>query len=501
MDTGPKRFFEFDSFRVDVAERELRRAGEPVALTPKVFDMLLVLLEHKGRTVEKSQLIEQVWGNVYVEDGSLNRSISTLRKALGDDPTGQRFIKTLPKRGYRFTDEVKEVVEGSVSRAEKPGQDPNTGVDHTIPQPAAQSPEIRRRVIFGATLIISISALAAILAWTMRPDPRTEVDLSGLTQNERRQLEKRGSADIEAYRDYVKGRALWNQRSAEGLHESILLLERAVAGDPNFALAHAALADAYAFDVAKRNDAKARAQEAIRLDPTLGEPYATIGFVQMFWEWDLVGAGESFRKAVDLSPDYATAHQWYGIDLVITRHGGAGLAEMKRAQELEPDSLAVSADLCQLYYFLRKYDDAIMQCRKTLETDASFLNAHFYLYDAYTAAEMYDDAVSEFFRTEGLKSDFAIPKDDADKLRQAYSEGGIRKFWRARIEYLEKNPHFYKLAQYHARLAENEEALELLSKSIASRDFDCVYLLADPVFQHLSKNERFIELARSINTP
>ena len=79
MDTGPKRFFQFDLFRVDVTERELRRGGELIPLTPKVFDMLLVLLEHKGRTVEKSELIQKVWGNVYVEDGSLNRSISTLR--------------------------------------------------------------------------------------------------------------------------------------------------------------------------------------------------------------------------------------------------------------------------------------------------------------------------------------------------------------------------------------------------------------------------------------
>ena len=113
MDTGPKRFFEFDRFRVDVAERELRRDGMRVPLTPKVFDMLLVLLEHRGRTVEKDQLIREVWGTVYVEDGSLNRSVSTLRKALGDDPSEQRFIKTVPKRGYRFTDKVTEAVENN----------------------------------------------------------------------------------------------------------------------------------------------------------------------------------------------------------------------------------------------------------------------------------------------------------------------------------------------------------------------------------------------------
>jgi len=289
---------------------------------------------------------------------------------------------------------------------------------------------------------------------------------------------------------------LWDQRSAEALHESITHLEHAVARDPNFALAHAALADAYAFDTTKREFAKAEAEQAIRLDPTLGEPYASIGFVQMFWEWDLADAGNSFRKAIELSPDYATAHQWYAINLVVSRHGGAALAEMKRAQELEPNSLAISADLCQTYYFLRKYEDAIAQCRKTLQADPSFLNAHVYLYDAYTAAEMYDEAVSEFFQIEGLKSDFTLPKDAADSLRQAYASGGIRGFWRAQIAYFNKNPHFYRLAQYHARLGEKDRAIEFLGKSAIARDFDYVFVLTDPVFKDLGQEESFVALAR-----
>jgi len=493
MDTGPKRFFQFDLFRVDVTERELRRGGELIPLTPKVFDMLLVLLERKGRTVEKSELIQEVWGSVYVEDGSLNRSISTLRKALGDDPSEQRFIKTLPKRGYKFTDDVTEVVENVTAYGKESLRD---GATIAVAEPPSETRSPSRSRIVLVLGLISIFTVVVLLAWTMRHDPRLDVDLSGLTQNERRQLEKRRPADLEAYQAYVKGRVLWNQRSAEALHESIIHLEQAVARDPNFALAHAALADAYAFDTTKREFAKAEAEQAIRLDQTLGEPYASIGFVQMFWEWDLADAGNSFRKAIELSPDYATAHQWYAINLVVSRHGGAALAEMKRAQELEPNSLAISADLCQTYYFLRKYEDAIAQCRKTLQADPSFLNAHVYLYDAYTAAEMYDEAVSEFFQIEDLKSDFTLPKDAADSLRQAYASGGIRRFWRAQIAYFNKNPHFYRLAQYHARLGEKDRAIEFLGKSAIARDFDYVFVLTDPVFKDLGQEESFVALAR-----
>ena len=264
MDTGPKRFFEFDRFRVDVAERELRRDGMRVPLTPKVFDMLLVLLEHRGRTVEKDQLIREVWGTVYVEDGSLNRSVSTLRKALGDDPSEQRFIKTVPKRGYRFTDKVTEAVENVSAFCEKTLLERQTVAAAVEPPPETRS-QGRSRVVL-ALGIISIFAVVIVLAWTMRHDPRLDVDLSGLTQNERRQLEKRRSADLEAYQAYVKGRVLWDQRSAEALHESIIQLEHAVARDPDFALAHAALADAYAFDNTKREFANAEAEEAVRLD-------------------------------------------------------------------------------------------------------------------------------------------------------------------------------------------------------------------------------------------
>lgn len=157
----------------------------------------------------------------------------------------------------------------------------------------------------------------------------------------------------------------------------------------------------------KMEEAERHAQEAIKLDPNLGEPHATIGFVRMFWEWKLPEAKESLRKAVELSPDYATAHQWYSISLIITNVGGASLAEMKRAAELEPKSLAINADLCQVLYFLRKYDDALAQCNKTLEMDANFLNAHIYLYEIYTAKEMYNEAVEKFFKIEQLKSDFS----------------------------------------------------------------------------------------------
>lgn len=478
MDKLPRRFFEFDSFRVDVTERQLWRDGKLVFLTPKVFDILLVLLENKGQTIEKDALIHRIWADTFVEEGSLNRNISTLRKALGDDSHEQKFIKTLPKRGYQFTAKVEEIIEDE------------SLIEHKSLPIQTSSPRIYTKIIF-AIICFSILTFGLILAFS--ESQKNKIDLSGLTENERRQLAKYGSANLEAYENYVKGRTLWHQRSAEGLHRSILYLESAVKNDANFAFAHAALADAYAFDTSKWKEAEYHAQEAIKLNPKLGEPHATIGFVRMFWDWKLSEAGDSLRKAVELSPDYATAHQWYAINLVVNNSGGAALAEMKRAVELEPKSLAINADFCQVLYFLRKYDEALAQCQKTLEMDANFLNAHLYLYEIYTTKEMYDEAVAEFFKIEQLKSDYAT-FTNREKLQEAYTKGGIRAFWRAKIEFLEQYPKGYDLARYYARLGEKEKAANWLKKSCEAPFFDCIFFRIDPVFQDLDKEPQLDEL-------
>lgn len=491
----PRRLFEFESFRVDVSERQLRRDGIPVSLTPKVFDMLLVLLENRGETVEKERLIREVWADTYVEEGSLNRSISTLRKALGDDAYEQRLIKTLPKRGYRFTENVREFSEDPLlSSIETATVQPT--MSGAVLAPFGSRVLTRGRLIGG--VIVAAALCFAAVTWNVGGNQKASESIQRLTGHEQRQLIRSGGANSHALEDFVEGRRLWRERSAEGLHQSILHLERAVRKDEDFALAHAALADAYAFDTKMWSVAKDRAQLAIKLDPTIGEPYATIGFVEMFWEWKLDDASRSLRKAVELSPEYATAHQWYAISLAAGRLGGSALSEMKRAEELEPDSLSISADLCQVYYFLQKHDDAIEQCNKTLAADPRFLNAHLYLYDIYSAKGMHQEAVAKFFEIERLKSDFATPHEDLLKLQHAFADSGIEGFWKARIAYLETRPHYYALAKYWARLGKKDNAIAALERSKAVRDLDFIYFKTDPSFYLLHGDPRFIELGRSL---
>jgi DNA-binding winged helix-turn-helix (wHTH) protein len=101
MNTAAKHFFEFGAFRLDATERLLLHEGETVSLTPKAFDMLVTLVENSGHLVEKSELMRKLWPNSFVEEGSLAQNVSLLRKALGENES-QKFIETVPRRGYRF---------------------------------------------------------------------------------------------------------------------------------------------------------------------------------------------------------------------------------------------------------------------------------------------------------------------------------------------------------------------------------------------------------------
>ena len=107
-----KRFYEFGPFCINSVQRVLLREGEVVTVTPKQFDLLLLLVENHGRIVEKERLMEEIWPDIAVEEGNLTTNIYMLRKVLGEDTNGQQFIQTLPRRGYRFVGEVREVVAG-----------------------------------------------------------------------------------------------------------------------------------------------------------------------------------------------------------------------------------------------------------------------------------------------------------------------------------------------------------------------------------------------------
>lgn len=475
-----KRLFEFDDFSVDVGERLLSRDGSALTLTSKAFDILLVLVENHGRTVSKDQLMQIVWADTFVEEGNLSQHISTLRRVLEDDPRKQRFIKTIPKLGYRFTGAVRETVDESA------GLETVSRSRLVIREETREGFWTATRSLVAAVLIIGVGLLC-LWAWSASK-AAAGAKRSGV------------SPHPEAADAYTKGRDLWRNRGAGSLHQATLLLERAVELDPAFALGHAALADAYAFDYANRRKAEVAARRAIELDPNLGEPHASIGFVRMFWEWDLTAAEREFKTAISLSPDYATGHQWYAANLAAMGRSDAALVEIRQAASLDPASVAIQADHCQILYFDERNEEALSECSKVLQRDPGNMSAHLHMYDIYMALGMHDEAVTKFIENRIMAAG-EIPVSTRTGLKRSFETQGIAGFLQTQIKDPGQIPYHYSLAKSHMALGNVEAALVALRTSFEKREWDFIFFKAHPAFMRLRHDPRFEELIEKVHAP
>src|ERR1051326_1775614 len=163
MGNQDNQSYEFGRFRLNVADRVLLREGELVPLTPKVFDILLVLVESKGQVVAKDDLMKRVWPNTFVEEGNLTQNISLLRKALGETPGGVQFIETVPRRGYRFVAETSETNGHLNAVSSSPEIDPV--VSRQIPAPVTAR---RRTPAFIAAAGIVVFSIIGLMYFNMK---------------------------------------------------------------------------------------------------------------------------------------------------------------------------------------------------------------------------------------------------------------------------------------------------------------------------------------------
>jgi DNA-binding winged helix-turn-helix (wHTH) protein/tetratricopeptide (TPR) repeat protein len=490
--------YEFGPFRLVPSERQLLQKGRPVALPPKAFDTLLILVQRSGHALRKEELIEMVWPDAFVEESNLNHYISLLRRTLGHGVNRAEYIETVRGYGFRFTANVCEINdEASAVLIHKHTRAHIAIREEHVERVAVQTSPVleqrtiakRRRVVFAA-LVVAVTALLAV-GFVVRA-------LEFRATNQRALALAKRPENAEAYQDYLKGRALWNKRTAAGLFESVEHFQRAIDKDSDFALGYAGLADAYAFDLVRWRQATEIANKALAIDSSLAEPHATLGFIHGFWEWRKDDAEREFKQAIKQNPNYATAHQWYAIHLAVTGRYVEAEIEMQRALELEPLSPVMNSDMGQILYFNRKYDEAIAACKKALTIDQSFFNAHQYLYEIYTEHGLYDDAVREFFemvQTPGASTG-PLP---ADALKNAYSTEGIRGFWKAlALQSAQRDPDSYETAQCYARLGERDKALYWLQQAVERHDFKAIFASADPAFDSIRGEADFRQVVRQL---
>jgi tetratricopeptide (TPR) repeat protein len=332
-----------------------------------------------------------------------------------------------------------------------------------------------------------------------------------LTPQEQAALKNVKVVNPEAYESYLKGRYFWNKRTGDGLKAALAYFQQAIEEDPKYAQAYSGLADTYAllgdwqYAVMTPKEAfpkaKAAAIKALELDSTLGEAHNSLAFVLDAFDWDLDAAGKEFRRAIELNPGYATAHHWYAWHLSLLGRFDEAIGEMRKAENLDPLSLIINADVAELLVIAHHYDESMAQSRKTIEMDPNFALAHNQLAQAYLQKHMYSEAVAELQQAVRLSGN--SPTCIAN-LARAYVASGKRSEAIKLLNDLKKRSisgysNGSEIATIYASLGDTDQAMNWLEKAYEER-FNPGVLLR-PGFDPLRSDPRFQDLLRRVGLP
>jgi TolB-like protein/DNA-binding winged helix-turn-helix (wHTH) protein/Tfp pilus assembly protein PilF len=678
MSEQNQQIYGFDSFRLDVPNRKLLRAGTPVFLQAKAFDVLVVLIENGGRLIGKDELFSRVWPDQIVEESNLTVQVSAIRRALGDNKDDPHYIITVPGHGYRFASNVlrlngteeesvsephshsRLIVEAETQRGTGQGNSatlanaPELASDGmvgdgrapTTARPTVQNVDVKGPPISSAeyligeirrhrkgvalTLAVLLIVIAssvylfnfasgkkteihsiAILPFTnVGADPDAEYLSDGLTESlinslsklsnlhvtarttvfsfkgrsvdprqaghelgvdavltgrvtqrgdtltiqadlisvadgsqlwgeqyprklsdiltvqgeiareisakmrlrltgeEEQLLTERYTENVEAYQLYLQGRYFWNKVTEEALKKSEGYFKQAIEKDPNYAMAYAGLADTYvlssfiamASPAESYGKAKLAATKALEIDNKLGDAHATLALILTWYEWNWLAGEAEFKRALELSPNSATAHQGYGRALTIVGRFDEALVELRRAHDLDPLSIIIDADLESVFLFSRRYDDSISQNRKILDMESRFVFAYIDLSTALEQTGKPQEAIAELQKALSLEKEnpFVLSLVGFDYARM----GAIEKAQHIIKQLTELSRRKYVspmlIARVYAGLGNRDQAFESLEQGFQGRDYNMSYLRVDQTFDSLRSDPRFSVLVRRI---
>jgi tetratricopeptide (TPR) repeat protein len=329
-----------------------------------------------------------------------------------------------------------------------------------------------------------------------------------LTGDEIKRLAQRYTENRDAFQAYLKGRYYWNKRTEENFYKSITYFNQAIEMDPNYTLAYAGLADsynmlgAYSCLLPKEAFPKARqaAMKALEIDDTLAEAHTSLAFIEENFDWDFPGAENRYKHALDLNPNYSTAHQWYGRLLFNKGRMDEGLIELKRAQELDPLSLVINSQLAWDYYFMSEYEKAIDQCKKVLEIDPNFAYVHAVLGRVYVQKSLYGAAIEEFQKAIDLSGGNRLYLAE---LGHAYALAGKTEEANKILEELQRfSKQKYADASYIAMVyvgaGEIDGAFQWLEKAFEERAFGLTLLKIEPRFDRIRSDQRYKALLKKM---
>jgi TolB-like protein/Tfp pilus assembly protein PilF/predicted Ser/Thr protein kinase len=331
-----------------------------------------------------------------------------------------------------------------------------------------------------------------------------------LAPKEEMRLSSARRVDPEAYQAYLKGMFYWYKLTRLDLESAEHYFELALEKDPNYARAYAGIAEVWAARLQQGLSPaveavpkeKAAAGKALDLDSTLAEVHNALAILKMNSDWDWEGAEAEFRRAIELNPNFPDPRAYYSHLLNILKRPEEAAAQIKLALELDPLSGLFQAMYAMDLMYARRYDDAIIFLRKTLETSPHDLIALSTLRSAYHMKQMYPEALEIWKRSYAERND----SEAEDALAQGFAEGGYQGalqrvaemlIARSRTTYVTP----WQIGTLYTRAGKNKEALNYLEKAYEAHDPNCIYLGVDPIFDVLRNEPRFQDILRQMKFP
>jgi adenylate cyclase len=326
-------------------------------------------------------------------------------------------------------------------------------------------------------------------------------------------LPERDPVNLDAYNETLKGRHWLSKRTAEDLQKGVTCFERALEFDPGYAPAFAGLADSYNllgagdYAVLQPSEAFPKAKDAaikaIEIDPSLASAHAALGWAAMCYDWDLNTSEQHFLRSISLNPNYSTAHHWYGMLLAQRGDFDKAVAEIKTARDLDPLSPIVNADVAWVYYFARRFDDAVHQCRKMVEVEPDFSVIHWNLGQSLREKGMLNEAIAAFRRSDELSGGnevFRATLAHALGLAGRRSEAlAILDEFLARLASQFVASH--AMVMIYLGLGETDKAVEWFERAYEERSDFVIEAVKNPIMDPIREEARVQELLRTIGSP
>ncbi len=456
---APKKTkFVFPPYEFDIRIGELQCSNQRVPLRPQAAEVLGLLLSKKGEVVSRKEIQQQLWGQTIVEfDQGLNFCIRQIRQALNDHAANPRFIETIPKKGYRFIASV-----------------------------TPQATRIRSLIAAGmAMLLVAIGTVGFI---NSRP-PITALGIGSSVL---------GTEHSAARDAYIYGRTLLNEYATDLVPQSVKHFQKAIKIDPGYALAHAALAEAYLnpFGEQAISMPKARlvAQTALNLDPGLAIAHHTLGYIYWWGDWDWKTAEQTFRHASLIDKTWADPHRSLALLALAKGDISNAIHHMETSLELDPHSGLADAQAGWVFYLARQYQRAVDYCQFSLELSPDNQSAMTCLVLANYHMNNLPESVAiaeQILLVSGAEN--RLPLKGSGPMEK------LQSFWRLELQRYHLTP--VTVAGRHALLGNKQQAIHYLNKAYRQRSRKLFFISTHPQFDNIRDEPGYVELSAKIMNP